>query len=97
MINGPIPAFWAPQLRSMLRIVAAFAFIAHGTQKLFTVPVNQPRNPVELFSLLGLAGVLEFFDGALLQRRQRMWYEGQTFFSGGVLYRFRLGRIGSPT
>lgn len=66
MANGPLPSTWAPPLRSILRIVAAFLFIAHGTQKLFAFPVNQPRSVVDLMSLAGLAGVLETFGGALL-------------------------------
>jgi putative oxidoreductase len=65
-MNGPIPASWAPWLLSVLRIVTAFTFITHGTQKLFAFPVSEPRPTVELFSLLGLAGVLETFGGLLL-------------------------------
>lgn len=56
----------SPYLRSVLRIVAAFLFIAHGTQKLFATPLAEPRAPVELLSLMGVAGVLETFGGALL-------------------------------
>ena len=63
---GPIPASWAPWLLSVLRIVAAFLFIAHGTQKLFGVPADQPRPPMELMSQMGVAGVLETFGGALI-------------------------------
>jgi putative oxidoreductase len=55
-----------PRLLSVLRIVAAFLFIAHGTQKLFGVPAAEPRDPVALFSLLGIAGILETFGGLLL-------------------------------
>jgi putative oxidoreductase len=40
--------------------------MAHGTQKLFGVPALQPRDPVALFSLFGVAGVLEVFGGLLL-------------------------------
>lgn len=65
-MRGPIPARWAPYLQSVLRIVAAFSFMTHGTQKLFAVPVATPREPVELLSLGGLAGVLETFGGLLL-------------------------------
>ncbi len=57
---------WAPRLLSILRIVAAFLFMQHGAQKLFGVPSDQPANTVELLSLIGLAGVLEFFGGLLL-------------------------------
>jgi putative oxidoreductase len=61
-----LPASWAPYLQSVLRIVAAFLFLTHGTQKLFGVPAAQPRQPVELLSLMGLAGVLETVGGLLL-------------------------------
>jgi putative oxidoreductase len=61
---GPIPASWEPYLRSVLRIVVAFLFIAHGTQKLFGVPGARPS--VALISLLGLASLIETFGGALL-------------------------------
>jgi putative oxidoreductase len=58
---------WAPRLLSVLRIVAASMFITHGTQKLFGFPAGpEPRPPVELFSQMGLAGVLETFGGLLL-------------------------------
>ncbi len=65
-MSGPIPEAWAPHLRSVLRVVAGFLFIAHGTQKLFGVPATGPRDPIELFSLVGVAGVLETFGGLLL-------------------------------
>jgi len=65
-MNGLLPAFWAPHLLSALRIAAAFSFMTHGTQKLFSAPLSQPRDPVELMSLAGAAGVLEVFGGLLL-------------------------------
>ena len=61
---GPIPASWQPYLRSVLRIVVAFLFIAHGTQKLLGAPGSRPT--VALISLLGLASVIETFGGALV-------------------------------
>ena len=60
----PIPPSWEPYLRSVLRIVVAFLFIAHGTQKLVGFPGSRP--PVALTSLLGVASVLETFGGALI-------------------------------
>jgi len=57
---------WSAHLRSILRIVAAFLFMAHGTQKLFAFPVVEPRDPVALLSLAGVAGVLEVFGGLLV-------------------------------
>jgi putative oxidoreductase len=65
-MRSPIPASWTPSLLSLFRIVAAFLFIAHGTQKLFNFPVTQATTTVALFSWLGVAGVLETFGGALL-------------------------------
>lgn len=59
-------AVWAPRLLSVLRIVAAFVFITHGTQKLFGFPVLEPKPTVELFSMFGFAGVLETVGGVLL-------------------------------
>lgn len=65
-MTGPIPAAWGDRLLSVLRIVAAFLFMLHGTQKLFAFPVSEPRDPAALLSLMGLAGVLEVFGGFLL-------------------------------
>jgi len=54
---------YQPQALAVLRIVAALLFIAHGTQKLFAFPAGQMPGTVDLFSLMGLAGVLEVFGG----------------------------------
>ena len=52
-----------PRLLSLLRIVVAFLFMAHGTQKIFGYPVARDFAGVELFSWLGLAGIVETFGG----------------------------------
>jgi putative oxidoreductase len=56
---------WAPRLLSVLRIVAALIFMEHGTQKLFGFPAS-PNPAPALFSLYGLAGILEVVGGGLL-------------------------------
>lgn len=56
---------WAPRLLSVLRIVSALIFFAHGSQKMFGFPPTDRAAP-ELFSLMGLAGTLETVGGALL-------------------------------
>ena len=61
----------APLLLSAMRAMSALLFIAHGTQKLFNVPVRPLPDgatapPFELFSLIGAAGVLELVGGAFL-------------------------------
>lgn len=65
MTRTELETVWAPRLLGILRIVAAVLFIEHGTQKLFGFPPSE-RPPAELFSLMGLAGVLEVFGGLLL-------------------------------
>ncbi|GAB3826911.1 DoxX family protein [Hymenobacter jeollabukensis] len=64
-LNDSVVATWAPRLLSVLRIVAAFLFVLHGAQKLFNVPAGE-HGPVELASLMGVAGILEFGGGLLL-------------------------------
>jgi putative oxidoreductase len=56
---------WAPRILSVMRIVAAAVFMVHGSQKLFGFPPSDHGSP-ELLSLMGLAGILEFFGGALV-------------------------------
>lgn len=57
---------WSGEILSILRIVSAFMFIQHGTQKIFGFPV-EARSAFELFTLSpGLAGLLEVILGPLL-------------------------------
>jgi len=55
---------WVPRVLSVLRIVSAYMFMLHGTQKLLGFPAG--RGPVELMSLAGVAGMLELVGGLLL-------------------------------
>ena len=57
---------WSPQLLSVLRIIAGLLFFAHGTAKLLGFPQVEMFAGLQLFSLMGLAGVLELVGGALL-------------------------------
>ena len=59
---------WAPELRSLLRIVASLLFMQYGMMKLFGYPIGMPpkAGPLHLFSEIGLAAILEAFGGALL-------------------------------
>ena len=58
---------WAPRLLSVLRIMAGLLFLAHGTQKLLGFPPRMGGGGApELFSLIGLAGLLELVGGALI-------------------------------
>jgi putative oxidoreductase len=55
---------YSPQLYALLRIVAGIMFAMHGSQKLFGFPGEGP--PVELASLMGVAGIIEFVGGLLI-------------------------------
>ncbi len=56
---------YAPHLLSVLRIVAALLFIAHGTGKYFDFPALGMPTPSP-FSLFGVAGLIEIVGGLLV-------------------------------
>src|ERR1043165_3775562 len=63
MINRRLEPY-ADIALSVLRIVAAFLFIAHGTQKLFAKPpAPYQMPPLKLMSQFGRAGIRETFGG----------------------------------
>lgn len=57
---------YTPYALATLRIVTAYLFIQHGTAKLFEMPHQAMFDGLQLFSLIGLAGVLEVAGGLLL-------------------------------
>lgn len=59
-------AIWTPRVLSVLRIVTAYLYVMHGTAKLLGVPHVASFDKLQVFSLIGLAGVLELVGGALL-------------------------------
>ncbi len=68
MINtvGSALSRYSGELLSVLRILSAFMFLQHGTQKMFGFPV-EANAPYELMTLVpGLAGLLEVVGGLLL-------------------------------
>ena len=59
-------ASWTPRMLSVLRIVVGFLLMPHGAQKLFGFLATSPMmGPYPVASLMGFAGVLEFFGGLL--------------------------------
>ena len=52
------------QIHGALRIVAGYAFMLHGAQKIFGI--LGAESPVDYLSLRGLAGVIELVGGALI-------------------------------
>ena len=58
---------WTPRILSVLRIIAGFLFIWHGSQKFFGFPpAPQGMMPDPLPAILVVAAVLEFFGGLLI-------------------------------
>jgi putative oxidoreductase len=55
---------YAPQALSVLRIIAALLFLAHGTQKLMGFPSSEFAPP--MFSIFWFAGVIEIVTGILI-------------------------------
>jgi putative oxidoreductase len=59
-------AIWTPRVLSVLRIVTAYLYVMHGTAKLLGFPHVASFDKLQVFSLIGLAGILELVGGALL-------------------------------
>jgi putative oxidoreductase len=55
-----------PYLLSVLRLVAAFVYVAHGTQKIFGVPGHPYHAPAFAATMMGAAGVIETIGGMLM-------------------------------
>jgi len=55
---------WSPDVLSILRIIAAFVFLVHGTQKLFGFPAPFPMP--QLPALFVAGGLIETFGGLVL-------------------------------
>jgi putative oxidoreductase len=57
---------WSPHLLSVLRIVFALLFLAHGTAKLLGFPHLPQYDQLALLSVPGIAGIIELIGGVLL-------------------------------
>lgn len=57
---------YQPYVLGLLRIVLGYTFMLHGMAKLFGVPHVAMFDGLQLFSLMGVAGVLELVGGVLL-------------------------------
>ena len=62
----PLPNTWQPVLLSILRIISAYLFLLHGTAKFFGVPHVPYFDNLQIFSLIGVAGIIEIVFGILL-------------------------------
>lgn len=55
---------WSPRVLSLLRFVAGFLMIWHGSQKLFGYPIALPAGAEG--TLIVVAGLIEFFGGLFI-------------------------------
>jgi putative oxidoreductase len=55
-----------PRALAVLRIVTAYLFMLHGTAKLFGMPHQAMFDGLQILSVMGLAGILEFGGGVLI-------------------------------
>jgi putative oxidoreductase len=65
-MNDSTLAAWTPRALALLRIVAGYLFLQHGSAKLLGFPHVAMFDNLTLMSLLGLAGVLELVGGVLI-------------------------------
>ena len=63
--NG-FSAEWTPRAMGILRIVSAFMFLMHGSQKLFGFLAQPGAQSPQMLSQMWFGGVIEFFGGLLL-------------------------------
>ena len=59
-------ARWSPQLLSILRIMTALLFLQHPFAKFFKIPHVPMFDNLQLFSLPGIAGMIELIGAPLL-------------------------------
>src|SRR5260221_7168177 len=65
-LNAAFFATWTPRAQALLRIVTAYLFLTHGTSKLLGVPHVAAFDKLQLFSLVGVGGLLELVRVLLL-------------------------------
>jgi putative oxidoreductase len=65
-LNNEFFETWRPRVLAVLRIVTAYLFLQHGTSKLLGIPHVAMFDGLQLFSLIGFAGLLEIVGGVLL-------------------------------
>lgn len=59
-------AVWTLRVLSVLRIVAGFLFMTHGSAKILHVPEIHNLDHLPVLSLIGAAGLLELIGGTLV-------------------------------
>ncbi|HET7362338.1 MAG TPA: DoxX family protein [Burkholderiales bacterium] len=65
-MNEAFYSTWTPRVQALLRIITAYLFITHGSAKLFGMPHVGAFDNLPLFSLIGIAGMIEIVGSVLL-------------------------------
>ena len=65
-LNNAFYTTWTPRAQGLLRIVTAYLFLTHGTAKLLGMPHVATFDKLQVFSLIGAAGIIELVGGVLL-------------------------------
>jgi putative oxidoreductase len=90
------PAFlapWTPRVLGILRIVIGFLFLQHGSAKLLGIPHIAMFDGLQLFSLIGVAGILELVGGILILLG--LWTRPTAFIlSGEMAFAYFIGHAG---
>jgi putative oxidoreductase len=73
---------WQPQMLSVLRIFLALLYLQAGLSKYFGFPGPSPQN-FTMFSLLGLAGLIEIVGSLLLLAG--LWTREAAFIMSGEM------------
>ena len=91
------PAFlapWTPRMLGILRIVIGFLFLQHGSAKLLGIPHVAMFDGLQLFSLIGVAGILELVGGILILIG--LWTRPTAFIlSGEMAFAYFIAHAGS--
>ena len=91
------PAFlapWMPRVLGILRIVIGFLFLQHGSAKLLGMPHVAMFDGLQLFSLIGVAGILELVGGILILIG--LWTRPTAFIlSGEMAFAYFIAHAGS--
>ena len=91
------PAFlapWTPRVLGILRIIIGFLFLQHGTAKLLGIPHVAMFDGLQLFSLIGVAGILELVGGILILIG--LWTRPTAFLlSGEMAFAYFIAHAGS--
>ena len=85
---------WTPRVLGILRIVIGFLFLQHGSAKLLGVPHVAMFDGLQLFSLIGVAGILELVGGILILIG--LWTRPTAFIlSGEMAFAYFIAHAGS--